>query len=58
MRGDVAFAQSLHETGFFKYGGIVLPTQNNYAGIGALNGNTKGQAAPFRARVSGRRSST
>ena len=39
VRGDVAFAQSLHETGFFKYGGIVLPTQNNYAGIGALNGN-------------------
>ena len=25
VRGDVAFAQSLHETGFFKYGGIVLP---------------------------------
>ena len=47
MRGDVAFAQSLHETGFFKYGGIVLPTQNNYAGIGALNGNAKGQAATF-----------
>lgn len=47
VRGDVAFAQSLHETGFFKYGGIVLPTQNNYAGIGALNGNAKGQAATF-----------
>ena len=30
-----------------KYGGIVLPTQNNYAGIGALNGNAKGQAATF-----------
>ena len=28
-------------------GGIVLPTQNNYAGIGALNGNAKGQAATF-----------
>lgn len=47
VRGDVAFAQSLHETGFFKYGGIVLPTQNNYAGIRALNGNAKGQAATF-----------
>lgn len=47
VRGDVAFAQSLHETGFFKYGGIVLPTQNNYAGIGALNGNATGQAATF-----------
>lgn len=47
VRGDVAFAQSLRETGFFKYGGIVLPTQNNYAGIGALNGNATGQAATF-----------
>lgn len=46
-RGDVAFAQSLHETGYFKFGGIVLPTQNNYAGIGALNGNATGQAASF-----------
>lgn len=47
VRGDVAFAQSLKETGYFKYGGIVLPTQNNYAGIGALNGNAQGQAATF-----------
>lgn len=47
VRGDIAFAQSLKETGFFKYGGIVLPSQNNYAGIGALNGNSKGQAATF-----------
>lgn len=47
VRGDVAFAQGLHETGYFKFGGIVLPTQNNYAGIGALNGNATGQAASF-----------
>ena len=47
VRGDVAFAQSLHETGYFKFGGIVLPTQNNYAWIGALNGNATGQAASF-----------
>lgn len=47
VRGDVAFAQSLHETGYFKFGGIVFPTQNNYAGIGALNGNATGQAASF-----------
>ena len=32
IRGDVAFAQSIHETGFFRYGGQVLPEQNNYAG--------------------------
>ena len=47
VRGDVAFAQSLHETGFFKFGGIVQPTQNNYGGLGALNGNSAGQAASF-----------
>ena len=47
VRGDVAFAQSLHETGFFRFGGIVQPGQNNFAGIGALNGNTTGQAATF-----------
>ena len=47
VRGDVAFAQSLHETGFFRFGGIIQPGQNNFAGIGALNGNTTGQAATF-----------
>lgn len=47
VRGDVAFAQSLKETGYFKFGGIVLPSQNNYGGIGALNGNSKGEAATF-----------
>lgn len=47
VRGDVAFAQSLHETGFFKFGGIVQPGQNNYGGLGALNGNSAGQAASF-----------
>lgn len=47
IRGDVAFAQSIVETGFFKYGGIVTPDMNNYAGIGALNGNAQGNAATF-----------
>lgn len=47
VRGDVAFAQSLHETGYFKFTGIVTPTQNNYAGIGALNNNKRGEAATF-----------
>lgn len=47
VRGDVAFAQSLLETGYFKFGGVVLPEQNNFAGIGALNGNSTGQAASF-----------
>lgn len=47
IRGDIAFAQALKETGFFRYGGIVRPEQNNYCGIGAFNGNTPGQAATF-----------
>lgn len=42
IRPDVAFAQSLHETGFFNYGGDVLPIQNNYAGIGAIGNKVKG----------------
>ena len=47
VRGDIAFVQALKETGYFRYGGIVLPSQNNYAGIGALNSNMMGQAASF-----------
>lgn len=47
VRGDIAFAQALKETGFFRYGGIVTPDQNNYAGLGALNGNKSGEAASF-----------
>ena len=31
IRPDVAFAQALKETGFFRYGGDVIPEQNNYA---------------------------
>ena len=34
VRGDVAFAQALKETGYFRYGGDVLPKQHNYSGIG------------------------
>lgn len=47
VRGDVAFAQSLKETGFFRYGGQVLPEQNNYAGIGATNDSSVGKGAWF-----------
>ena len=47
VRADGAWAQSLKETGYFRYGGIVLPEQNNYGGIGALNDNKKGEAASF-----------
>ncbi len=44
IRGDVAFAQALHETNFFKFGGDVLPEQNNFAGLGATGGGVKGHS--------------
>lgn len=47
VRGDVALCQSIHETGWFKYGGQVLPEQNNYAGIGATNNSPVGKGAWF-----------
>ncbi len=57
VRGDIAFAQACHETGYFKYGGIVEPHQNNYGGIGALNGNATGEAATFSSPQEGVRAS-
>ena len=42
IRGDLAFCQSLHETNFFKFGGDVIPQQNNFAGIGTIGGGEKG----------------
>lgn len=42
IRGDVAFAQALKETGYFKYGGDVKPDQNNYTGIGTIRKGVKG----------------
>lgn len=35
IRGDIAFLQSAHETGWWKYGGLVVPEQHNYCGLGA-----------------------
>lgn len=42
VRGDFAFAQAIKETGYFKYGGDVVPEQNNYSGIGTTGGGVKG----------------
>lgn len=46
VRGDVAFAQSVLETGAFMYPGhgLVLPTDNNYAGIDACDSCSHGDA--------------
>lgn len=42
IRGDVGFCQSVHETGAWKFGGQVKPDQNNFAGLGAVNGGGEG----------------
>ena len=42
IRGDVALAQAIHETNYFKYTGTVKPEQNNYAGIGTTGPDTPG----------------
>lgn len=42
IRPDVAFAQALKETGFFRYGGTVTADQNNYCGLGTTSNEVKG----------------
>ena len=42
IRPDVAFAQALKETGYFRYGGTVTPDQNNYCGLGTTSAAVKG----------------
>ncbi|MEO6468847.1 MAG: glucosaminidase domain-containing protein [Acidimicrobiia bacterium] len=39
VRGDIAFAQSILETRWFSFpaGGMLIPAQNNFAGIGACD---------------------
>jgi N-acetylmuramoyl-L-alanine amidase len=48
LRGDVAFAQSIIETGWFKFDGgtAVTPDQHNYAGIGVTSKGMKGNSFP------------
>jgi hypothetical protein len=47
IRGDIAFCQSIQETGWFRFGGQVLPEQNNYCGLGAVNNSPVGAGAWF-----------
>lgn len=42
VRGDLAFAQALHETNYFKFGGDVSPRQNNFCGLGATGNGVPG----------------
>lgn len=47
VTGDKAFCQAMHETGWLKFGGQVLPEQHNYSGIGATNNSPVGKGAWF-----------
>jgi hypothetical protein len=42
VRPDLAIAQALLETGFFRFGGDVVAEQNNFAGIGTTGGGCQG----------------
>lgn len=42
VRADVAFAQSLLETGAWKFGGVVKEEWNNFAGLGATGSDHPG----------------
>ncbi|WP_281975797.1 N-acetylmuramoyl-L-alanine amidase [Halobacillus litoralis] len=42
IRGDIAYAQAIHETDYFRFTGLVDADQNNYAGIGATGPGNPG----------------
>ena len=44
VKAEVAFAQTMHETGFLKFGGDVLPNQYNFAGLGATGNGATGNS--------------
>ncbi len=46
VRGDIAFAQSIVETGYFGFSPSVPPALHNYSGIGATGGGVQGAAFP------------
>jgi N-acetylmuramoyl-L-alanine amidase len=42
VRGDLAFSQSIKETGAWKFGGSVSREQNNFSGLGAVSSTVPG----------------
>lgn len=46
IRGDIAFCQSIIETGWFKFDGgtTVTPDQHNYCGLGVVSKGVKGNS--------------
>lgn len=47
VRPDVALCQACKETGFFRFGGLVQPWQNNFCGLGAT-GQASDGTTPLR----------
>lgn len=46
VRPEVAFAQTMKETGWLQYGGDAVITQYNFAGIGTTGGGVPGNSYP------------
>ncbi|PKR78760.1 N-acetylmuramoyl-L-alanine amidase [Halalkalibacillus sediminis] len=42
IRGDIAFAQAMHETNYLRFTGVVQPEQNNFSGLGATGSDNPG----------------
>jgi N-acetylmuramoyl-L-alanine amidase len=42
IRGDIAFAQAMHETDYLRFTGVVQPEQNNFCGLGATGPENTG----------------
>ncbi|MBM7598891.1 hypothetical protein JOC34_001248 [Virgibacillus halotolerans] len=42
IRGDVAFAQAMHETDYLRFTGVVKAEQNNFCGLGATGPDDPG----------------
>lgn len=46
VAGDIAFAQAIVETGYFKFSDRVTPELNNFSGLGAVDGGTSAEMFP------------
>ncbi len=43
INSDCAFAQMCHETGYLKFGNLVVPEMHNYCGLGAMDAEHPGE---------------
>ena len=46
LRWDIVFCQALLEPGFFRFGGTVVPAQNNFCGLGTTSATVQGAWFP------------